>query len=277
MSIPTAHIEGGDITEGGSLDDSTRHAITKLAHLHFTTNAQASERVLALGEEPWRVQMVGLPVLDLVAQGHYAAPEEVASRYDLDLSRPLIVFTQHSVATEFEYAAAQIRPSLEGLHRVAKDGYQVVITFPNNDAGGQCIIEEIERFGTLNLLDVQIHKSLGRHFYHGMLNVAGRFSRGVCAGNSSSGIKETPAFGCPTVNIGSRQRSRLRGGNVVDVEYDAKEIEDAIRRGVEDHAWRATCRATQNPYGQGDAGKRIAEVLSMVDLNLDLVQKKMTI
>lgn len=277
MNIATAHIEGGDITEGGSLDDSTRHAMTKLAHLHFTTNTRATDRVLALGEEPWRVQTVGLPILDLVAQGHYAPPEEVAFRYQLDLSRPLILFTQHSVATEFQYAAAQIRPSLEALHRVAKDGYQVVITFPNNDAGGHSIIEELEGFATLGLPNVQIHKSLGRHFYHGMLNVAGRFSRGVCAGNSSSGIKETPAFGCPTVNIGPRQRSRLRGANVLDVEYDATEIEGAIRRSVQDDSWRARCGETQNPYGKGNAGKLIAEVLSTVDLNLDLVQKKMMI
>ena len=99
MNIPTAHIEGGDLTEGGALDDSVRHSVTKLAHLHFTTNDQASNRVLGMGEEPWRVHTVGLPAIDMIKAGNYAAPDEVAERLGLDLRKPIIIFTQHAVTT----------------------------------------------------------------------------------------------------------------------------------------------------------------------------------
>ncbi|MEY4686214.1 MAG: hypothetical protein RIR76_237, partial [Verrucomicrobiota bacterium] len=110
MNIPTAHIEGGDYTEGGALDDSVRHAMTKLAHLHFTTNEQAAERVRRLGEEPWRVFTVGFPALDLVAAGEFAQPTELVAEFGLDLKRPVILYCQHSVTTEFERAAEQVRP-----------------------------------------------------------------------------------------------------------------------------------------------------------------------
>ena len=104
MNVPTVHIEGGDITEGGALDDSVRHAITKLAHLHCTTNAEATRRILAMGEEEWRVRTVGFPAIDLIAAGEFASAAEVAARYDIDPTKPLVVFTQHSVTTEYENA-----------------------------------------------------------------------------------------------------------------------------------------------------------------------------
>src|SRR6476620_7317951 len=228
MNIPTAHIEGGDYTEGGALDDSVRHAMTKLAHLHFATNHQAVERILGLGEEPWRVFNVGQPALDLIAAGLFASPEQVCCELKLDRSRPIVLFCQHSVTTEFEQATQQVRPSLATLRRLADDGWQVVATFPNNDAGGRHIIEEMKTLD--GIPGVVVRKSLGRHLFHGLLNVIGRVGRGAFAGNSSAGIKETPAFGCPVVNIGSRQQGRLRATNVLDVPYDAQAIEAALRR-----------------------------------------------
>ena len=139
-NIPTAHVEGGDLTEGGALDDSVRHAMTKLSHLHFTTNEQAAERIRRMGEESWRVFNVGFPALDLIAEGSYATPEELRKRFQLDASRPVVLFTQHSVTTEFELAASQIQPGLEAMVRLAKEGCQVIVTFPNTDAGGRAII-----------------------------------------------------------------------------------------------------------------------------------------
>lgn len=275
MGIPTAHIEGGDITEGGALDDSVRHAITKLAHLHFTTNPEASRRVIALGEEPWRVHTVGLPMLDLVAEGIFAPASEVLACYELDPTRPIVCFTQHSVATEFEMAADQVRPSVQALENLARDGYQIIITYPNNDAGGRRIISVLEELRDRHVPGIRIYKSVGRYFYHGLLNICGRIGRGACVGNSSSGIKETPAFGCPVVNIGARQKGRLRADNVIDVPYDAAKIEAVIRHCIEDESWRAHCGKCENPYGKGDAGLRISEVFSTVELNLSLIQKRM--
>jgi UDP-N-acetylglucosamine 2-epimerase (non-hydrolysing)/GDP/UDP-N,N'-diacetylbacillosamine 2-epimerase (hydrolysing) len=149
MGIPVAHIEGGDVTEGGALDDSVRHAMTKLSHLHFTTNAMATNRIIAMGEEPWRVHTVGFVDLDLIELGRITQPSELAKRYNLDLSRPIVVFTQHSVALDAEHAVEQVKPSLRALEQIADLDVQVIVTYPNNDAGGRAIIAEIERWKRL--------------------------------------------------------------------------------------------------------------------------------
>jgi UDP-hydrolysing UDP-N-acetyl-D-glucosamine 2-epimerase len=276
MNVPTAHIEGGDYTEGGALDDSVRHAMTKLAHLHFTTNEQASERVRRLGEEPWRVHTVGFPALDLIAAGEFASPEEVKAKLGLDFSRPIILFCQHSVTTEFDAAAAQVRPSLAALGALANEGYQVIVTYPNNDAGGRRIINEILEWQGKGRKNVQVVKSLGRRLFHGVLNVIGRHGRGAFAGNSSAGIKETPALGVPAINIGARQQGRLRGTNVLDVPYDETALIAAMRRSAEDESFRRQCATCENPYGAGNAGKKIADVLASVTIDSALLQKKMT-
>jgi UDP-hydrolysing UDP-N-acetyl-D-glucosamine 2-epimerase len=276
MNIPTAHVEGGDYTEGGALDDSVRHAMTKLAHLHFTTNQQATERVLALGEEPWRVFTVGLPALDLAREGLFTPPAELIAQFGFDLSRPLILFCQHSIATQAELALAHIQPSLAALAELAAEGYQVLITYPNNDAGGEVIVGEIRRFQQRGLPGVHVTPSLGRKRFHGMLSLMGGVGRGVLVGNSSAGIKETRAFGCPCVNIGSRQRGRLRSANVIDAEYDKCAIMAAIRRSVDDLEFRELGRTCENAYGEGNAGPRIAEILATIPIDLKLLQKRLT-
>ena len=271
MGIPTAHIEGGDYTEGGALDDSVRHAMTKLSHLHFTTNEQAAERVRRLGEESWRVFNVGFPVLDLVAAGHYASPQEVYRRFNLDPDRPILIFTQHSVATEFDEATEQVRSSLAALVEAGtKWDCQVITTYPNDDAGGRRIMREIENLAAKELPFIQVHRSLGRYYYHGVLNIAS-----ACLGNSSSGIKETPAFHCPCVNIGARQQGRLRGNNVIDTGYDRAEIREAIRRCLFDEVFRQQVKNCENPYGAGNVGRRIADTLATIPINSRLIQKKM--
>lgn len=278
MGIPTAHIEGGDITEGGALDDCVRHAMTKLAHLHFTTNEDAARRIRTMGEEPWRIHNVGFPAIDLIAAGNYAKPIELEAKYGLSRDKPLILFTQHSVTTEFESAEAQIQPSLEALSDLAAEGCQVIVTYPNNDAGGKRIIQTINEWKKSGIANVQVHPSLGRYNYHGILDLAGRGGgRGVCVGNSSSGIKETPALGCPAVNIGSRQQGRLRAENVIDAGYDKAAILQAIRKALFDEDFRSHCRTCSNPYGVGDAGTKIAEILAKAELGPRLIQKKMTI
>jgi UDP-hydrolysing UDP-N-acetyl-D-glucosamine 2-epimerase len=279
MNIPTAHVEGGDLTEGGALDDSVRHAMTKLSHLHYTTNQQASNRLLSMGEEAWRVQTVGFPAIDLIKEGNFAAPADLAERLGLDLNRPVVVFTQHSVTQEFEQAAAQIGPSLDAMRRLAAEGAQVILTYSNNDAGGLVIGERLRAFSAEARSSVQLHRSLGRHAYHGLLALArNEECRVACVGNSSSGIKETPAFGCPAVNIGSRQEGRLRGENVLDVGYSSDSIYTAVRRCFDDDTFRRLCQEAENPYGLGDAGVKIAEHLAALPLDVPrLLRKRMTL
>jgi UDP-hydrolysing UDP-N-acetyl-D-glucosamine 2-epimerase len=275
MNIPTAHVEGGDITEGGALDDSVRHAMTKLAHLHYTTNEQATNRILAMGEESWRVRTVGFPAIDLIVDGTYATPAELTQRLKLNAAQPVVIFTQHSVTTEFEAAAPQLRPSLEALSRLADEGVRVILTYPNNDAGGETIAHVLREFDGAGHPNMQLHSSLGRYSYHGLLALACVAGwRIACVGNSSSGIKETPVFGCPTVNIGSRQQGRLRGDNVIDVDYNAEAIYSAARRCLFDDEFRSLCATTKNPYGGGKAGSLVAESLATIDLNPRRILRK---
>ena len=276
MNIPVAHIEGGDYTEGGALDDSVRHAMTKLSHLHFTTNEQSAERVRRLGEEEWRIYNVGHPVLDLAAAGNFASPEEVHASLQIDRSKPIVLFCQHSVATEFDQATTQVAPSLVAMRILANKGYQVVITYPNNDAGGRAIIQKLRALDVEEVPNLKVRSSLGRYLFHGVLNMIGRLGRGACVGNSSGGIKETPFFGCPVVNIGSRQQGRMRANNVIDVAYDSDAIESAVEKCVEDEVLRTRCRECANPYGSGNAGPQIAEVLAKATINSRLLQKRMT-
>jgi UDP-hydrolysing UDP-N-acetyl-D-glucosamine 2-epimerase len=278
MNIPTAHIEGGDLTEGGALDDSVRHAMSKLSHIHFTTNQQATNRILGMGEEPWRVHTVGFPAIDLISEGSYASADEIIEQLQLDLTKPIVLFTQHSVTTEFENASDQLKPSIKAMRELAVQGVQVVLTYPNNDAGGRAIISHLTELQEESVPGIQIHRSLGRYLYHGVLGLAKNPDLKVaCVGNSSSGIKETPVFGCPTVNIGTRQQGRLRGENVIDADYDAESIINTVSRCLYDDAFRKICRETSNPYYLGDAGKKIASVLADVSIDQDLLRKAMTL
>jgi len=276
MNIPTAHIEGGDLTEGGALDDSVRHAMSKLSHLHFTTNLQASNRLLGMGEEEWRIHTVGFPAIDMISEGNYATPGEIIEKLKIDLNNPIVLFTQHSVTTEFELATDQVKPSLEALEVLASRGVQIIATYPNNDAGGLAIIDKLKALDSRSIVNIQVHRSLGRYLYHGILALAQDMqNRVVCMGNSSSGIKETPVFGCPTVNIGSRQKGRLRGQNVIDADYTKESIIDAVTECIADKKFRKKCSETHNPYYIGDAGKKIAKVLAEVKLDRELIRKKM--
>jgi len=281
MNIPTAHIEGGDITEGGALDDSVRHAMTKLSHIHFTTNQQATNRILAMGEADWRVHTVGFPAIDMISENNYASREEIEEKFKIRADKPIILFTQHSVTTEFHEAANQIKPALFALKKAALEDAQIIITYPNNDAGGRKIIDTINKFKNSEFSDIkniQIYSSLGRYNYHGILALASNPDNKICCvGNSSSGIKETPAFGCPTVNIGSRQSGRLRGKNVIDVDYKEIDIFDSIEFCLKDINFRKQCFETDNPYYAGNSGEKIAKIISKIPINKDLLRKKMTL
>jgi UDP-N-acetylglucosamine 2-epimerase (non-hydrolysing)/GDP/UDP-N,N'-diacetylbacillosamine 2-epimerase (hydrolysing) len=278
MNIPTAHIEGGDLTDGGALDDSVRHAMTKFAHLHFTTNDEATNRIIAMGEESWRVVTAGFPAIDLIAEGNFASPREIQEVLDVNPELPLVVFTQHSVTTESHLVNHQISESVAAIRQLAEAGVQVLITYPNNDVGADKIIEQITALKSEKLANIFVIKSLGRYLYHGLIALAlDRSRQVVCVGNSSSGIKETPVFGCPTVNIGSRQSGRLRGTNVIDTDYVRSEIHDAIMQSLFDPETRKRCFSTINPYWKGGAGEIIVEHLTKVSLDQRLLRKKMTI
>jgi UDP-hydrolysing UDP-N-acetyl-D-glucosamine 2-epimerase len=240
--------------------------MTKLAHLHFTTSEDAAERVRRLGEEPWRVVFAGLPTLDTIARKDFAPSEEIHTAFRLTPGRPVVVFTQHPVSTEPEKARAQVIESLEALREVGAD---TVITWPNSDPGSRAIIDAFDAYRAV--AHFRFEKSLGRRRYLGLLNVAG-----TVVGNSSSGIKETPSFGIPCVNVGSRQAGRLRAENVLDVDYDRRAIAAAVRTALFDETVRERARQASHPYGSGRAGEVVARTLATIELGSRLIRKKLT-
>lgn len=272
--LAVAHIEGGDLTQGGTLDDVVRHAMSKLAHLHFPTNAPAADRLRAMGEEDWRITTAGFPPIDLIEAGDYATPDEVAATLGLDAAAPMILFTQHPISTDPTAAEADIDRCMTALAALAGEA-QIVLTHPNGDVGSAAIIAALDAFAAAHPGTV-IRQTLGRRLYHGVLNICGR-GQGVCVGNSSSGLKETPAFHCPAVDIGPRQNGRLRGANVIHIASDATAIEAALREALFDQAFRDSLKDFPNPYGQGNTGATIADCLAKADLSAPRLIQKQTV
>jgi GDP/UDP-N,N'-diacetylbacillosamine 2-epimerase (hydrolysing) len=264
MGTPIAHIHGGDVS--GNVDEPVRHAITKLAHLHFPATKESAERILKMGEEPWRVHVVGAPSLDLIVSEKVPEPKAIADKYRLDLSKPTLLVLQHPVLAEADEAASQIRKTLEAIKKLKQ---QTVLIYPNADAGGRRMIEVIRKYENAGFL--KTFKSVPHEDYLGLMRLAK-----VMIGNSSSGIIEAPSFGLPVVNIGGRQEGRQRAGNVIDVFYDTEEIVAAVKKALQDKDFRKKVSSCENPYGDGNAGERIVKVLRKVELGKKLLEKRMT-
>ena len=164
---------------------------------------------------------------------------------------------------------------MKAILHLAKSDIQVIVTYPNNDAGSNEIITHIKKLQNKTKANIFIVKSLGRYYYHGLLSLAKKKKhRIVCVGNSSSGLKETPAFCCPAVNIGSRQDGRLRGKNVIDTYHNAKSIVQATKKCLFDSQFRELCKNASNPYDGGMSGKKAASILARNFCKKTLLVKK---
>jgi len=264
FALPVAHIHGGEVSEG-AMDNQIRHAITKLAHLHFASAEPHARRIAAMGEEPWRIHTVGAPGLDRLATTEPLPRAGLARELRLPEAGPWLLVTFHPVTLEYRDTAAHIDELLAALEKT--DGF-IVITYPNADTAGRLIIERIEEFAGRHPRRCRLAKSLGERLYLSLLRHAD-----LMIGNSSSGLIEAPSFGLPVVNVGSRQRGRLRGANVIDVESSREDI----LRGIEAAQalpFRVRARAAANPYGDGHAAPRIVEILRSVPIDVRLVQKR---
>ena len=262
QGIPVLHIEGGDITEGGCLDDNVRHAITKLSHLHCTTNEESSRRVISLGEEKWRVKNIGLPSLDDIYKQNYAKPNEIIKQFSIDLSKPIILFTQHTVSSELHQLEEHLEQSILALDRLSNElSAQVICTYPNNDEGSQLIIDNLKLF-VLRNKSIKLFKSLGGYYYHGFLGLS-RLNkvRIISIGNSSSGIKETACFGLTHLNVGNRQRGRTVSSNVINVPYEKEIIFSQANNSLKKYSSGLN---HNDPYWNGGAGKNFSSFISEV-------------
>lgn len=252
MNIPLAHVQGGEVT--GSIDEKVRHAVTKLADLHFVATEDAAERVESMGEEHSTVFLTGCPSIDLAVD----LPEPSFEYFDKyqgvgpvqDISAGYIVVLQHPVTTQYQEARDQIT---ETLKAVSELGVPTLWFWPNVDAGSDGTSGGIRAFReTKSPTNILFFKNMAPQDFLVLLNG----SRGI-VGNSSVAIRECAYLGVPAVNIGTRQDGRERGCNVLDVAHDAGEIARAIKRHtVHGHM-------PSNPlYGDGRAGKRIANILA---------------
>ena len=261
MNIPVVHMSGGDRT--GSIDNAIRNAVTQFAHMHLTTCSTSTKHLLEMGEHPDRVVQVGEPALDRLLSMRFMTRGALCAALHLDAGQPILVATLHPVTTRAEEGAAHMRQMLDALERVA---VQTVCTAPNTDAGGRAMQAELDRRAGASWL--RVVDSLGFERYASLLKEAV-----VMVGNSSSGILEAPSFGLPVVNVGQRQHGRQRAGNVLDVEHDAASIEAGVRRGMNDAAFREACRVCINPYGDGRAAQRTADMLAGLRLGPELLEK----
>jgi UDP-hydrolysing UDP-N-acetyl-D-glucosamine 2-epimerase len=262
MNIPVAHTQGGEVT--GSIDENVRHAITKLSHVHFPATERARDFLIRMGEEPDAVHLTGCPSIDILAEMDLSLLPDVYQRYRgvgarIDPSKPYILVLQHPVTTEYGDGLTQINATLDAIDRFGRAGMQVIWLWPNADAGSDDVAKGLRVFRERHNPD---YLTLIRNFnvedYARVLN-----NTACLVGNSSSGLREGAFLGTPCVNIGSRQRNRERGLNVIDVPYDADAIHAGIERQLSNGRYPRSLM-----FGDGQAGKRIADILATAPLRL---------
>lgn len=261
--IPVAHLHGGEVT-AGAIDDSLRHAMTKLSHLHFASTEVYAQRIIRMGEAPERVFVSGAPGLDNLDDLELLSAAELKARFKLHFEEAPLLVTYHPVTREYENTAAQMDALLGALQ---SSGLPLVFTLPNADTANSIIMQKIRDFAA-SYPQVDLVDTLGTQGYFSMMAIAA-----AMVGNSSSGIVEAPSFGLPVVNIGSRQAGRVRAANVLDVGYDQAAISAAIQRATSPE-FRASLSTLISPYrGGGPAAEIIVEALKAVPLDAALMSK----
>ncbi len=264
FTIPVAHLHGGEVTRG-AIDDSLRHAITKMSHLHFTATEACARRVCQLGEEPWRITVSGAPAIDNIKSVPRLRREEIAARFQIRLDDGFVLVTYHPVTLEFETTEEQVN---ELLGAVAACGRPVLFTMANADTHGRSINQRIRQFVSEHPSSAQIVDNLGLQGYFNVMSHAA-----AMVGNSSSGIIEAASFRLPVVNVGSRQQGRLAAHNVIHVACQKEKILAGICRATS-REFHDGLRDLVNPYGDGHAAERIVDRLRNVTLGDELIRKR---
>ena len=259
--IPIAHIGGGDTTEG-AYDEAIRHSITKMSHLHFVTHEEAARRVRQLGEDSAHIYNFGTPAIDNIRRLTLKTRQELGQLLAFDFKKRNLLVTFHPVTLDNRSSTEQFRELLSALTTLG-ESVGIIITLPNADNEGRELIQMIENFVSLHP-NAKSFPSLGQVNYLSAINHVD-----AVVGNSSSGLYEVPSFKKSTVNIGDRQKGRLQASSVINCVPEQKAILHAICRALE-----TDCSATLNPYGEGNASKRIAAVLKQLADPQALIRKQ---
>ncbi|MBC9784428.1 UDP-N-acetylglucosamine 2-epimerase (hydrolyzing) [Heliobacterium chlorum] len=256
--IPVAHIHGGEATEG-CIDDAIRHGVTKMSHLHFPASEEYRQRIIQMGEHPERVFNFGAPGLDNIRRMKLLSKEELEQELDFKLDTINFMVTFHPVTLDQGGPLKSLKALFEALDDFSHA--KVILTLPNADTDGRVIIQEINQYARVRSERVKVFTSLGQLRYLSALKYVD-----VVIGNSSSGLIEVPIFRKPTVNIGDRQKGRLRAISVIDCNDDRDSIKKAIDMALS-LDFRKSLSVIESPYGNGDASRRIKEIIKTVDLS----------
>lgn len=265
LNIPVAHYGAGDIAVG-NVDDTVRHAVSRLAHVLLATNDQSAKRMVSAGEEPWRVHTVGHAGIDRLRTTPKISDTELATRLGVAaIKRPYAIIIQHPLSSELEASAAHMRATMDAVTAV---GVEAFVIYPNSDAGSHALIEVLESY----------RQTAGIHLFRNIPDVAFvNLLRGAAMliGNSSTGVMEAPYLHLPVLNIGGRQKGRVQSSNLAFVDPTVGEITSRIRELMGDKsALLRQARECVNPYGNGHAGERVAEILVNTPLDSKLLNKE---
>jgi UDP-N-acetylglucosamine 2-epimerase (non-hydrolysing)/GDP/UDP-N,N'-diacetylbacillosamine 2-epimerase (hydrolysing) len=261
LRIPIAHIEGGEISQG-AIDDQVRNALTKMAHIHFTSTPTARRRVIAMSEEPWRVHYAGAPSLDHLRRSVLLSRQDLEAKLGLALTPPTLLAAWHPV-TILRDTNAEAGALFSALAQVPG---QLLFVYPNADAGSLALVERMKDLASTRPR-TQIFVNLDAVTYWSLLGHVD-----AMVGNSSSGIMETASFALPTVNVGIRQQGRERARNVIDAPAETAAILSAITQALSPK-FRESLRGMVNPYGDGSAATTIFRVLTTVPLDGLLIKQ----
>ena len=264
LGIPTAHIHGGD--KSMTVDDSSRHAITKLSHLHFPATKESARRITKLGEETWRIHTIGAPALDQILHASLPNRVQLCRNLGLDPGKKFILLTQHPVSEALNQARKQIR---ETIAAIKKFGLPIVAIYPHPDPGGRKIIAEIDKEKKNNLW--RIFPTIDHANFLALEREAA-----VWVGNSSAAMIESASFHTPVVMVGLRQQGRLCGKNVISVYYDRRKIIFAITKSLNDITYLKKLARIENPWGDGHAAEHLTRILKHVPIDNRLLHKQIT-
>ena len=266
-NIVIVHLHGGELSEG-VLDEGFRHAITKMAHVHFAATEIYRRRIIQLGEQPRSVFNYGAPCLDVLRQTVLLSKQELSQRLNFDLSGRVGLMTYHSLTLEFAQSTEQLKNILAALRSF---DLKIIFTKSNVDTSGRRLNGMLARFCALSPKRYRLVDNLGQQKYWSALSCFD-----LMIGNSSSGLVEAPSFRLPVVNIGDRQRGRIRARNVIDASGDVEAIRRAVRKALSPD-FRCSLRGMRNPYERfrdGRAGRRVKEKIKNIKLDNALLKKE---
>ncbi len=262
FNIPIIHLYGGDVTQGGT-DESTRHAISKMANLHLTSNFQSFKNVKQMGEESWRIHNVGLSSLDLFKDDFFKSKNYLEKKFNIDLSKPLILLIQHSVTWQVKESKKQILETLKALNKLK---FQTIALYPCSDPGYKAIINEYNKFKNKKFF--KVYKNLEITDFYSLL----KYSR-LLLGNSSCGILECGFFKKYVINIGIRQEGRICKNNVFHLPHQS----DRIARKITEILKKPQIKKKVNLYGNGNSTKKIIKFILRNHNVKKLIKKKFKI